>query len=519
MLDQWGLAQLAVLRQNTSLGNRLNQSILKTTRRRPRSAFVSMAFLIVTMAIMSSVQITILPLAHAEAVTATVAVGVNPSGIAVDTSTNLIYASNYGLNGTFPSTLSVINGSNNLLIATITVGVNPAAVGVDSQTHKIYVANYNSTDVSVITGTSNTTTTIPVMTHPSGVAVDAATNRIYVTNMGNGTVSVIDGTTNRVIATVTVGRSPVGVAVIPATNKVYVSNSLDGTVSVIDGQTNTVIKTVAAGSDPGRVAANNSTHLIYVVNSNSSSGMVTVIDGSTDTVAYTIPIGAYPTGIDLNPQTNKIYVANSADGTVSVVDGFTRTEVNTVSLASGSFPGAVGVNPLTNEIYVVNGGGRRTLSIISGNSTSTALTCNPSSVLVNSNALCTATVTDISGSGAITPTGTLFFSSTGPGSFNATSCTISGTGTTGSCTISYTPTAVGSGRHTIFGTYGGDPKHMSGSGNAVITVTTSSVGGTEVPIDKLGLLELLFPSILLLLGGIAVIILFARKPSMEKRSV
>ena len=469
------------------------------------------------MTILSSMQ-AITPLAHAEAVTKTVAVGVNPSGIAFDTSTNLIYVSNYGLNGTFPSTLSVLNGSNNALIATITVGVNPAAVGVNSLTHKIYVANYNSTNVSVTTGTSNTTTAIPVMTHPSGVAVDDATNRIYVTNMGNGTVSVIDGASNSVIDTITVGKSPVGIAVIPSRNKVYVSNSLDGTVSVIDGQTNTVIKTIPAGNDPGRIATNDSTDLVYVVNSNSSSGMVTVIDGSTNTVAYTVPIGAYPTGIGLNPQTNKIYVANSADGSVSVVDGFTRTEVNTVSLPLGSFPGAVGVNPVTNEIYVVNGGGRRTLSVISGNSTSTALTCNPSSVLVNSNTVCTGTVTDNSGSGASTPTGPMYFSTNGMGNFNSTSCNLRGMGTTASCSVTYSPTTVGTGLHTIFSTYGGDSAHMSSTGSTIVTVTTSSVGGTEIPINTLALLVPFLPPISMLLAGMVEILAFKKRHSDREES-
>ena len=492
--------------RNIGLPHSSNLSSLQPSRKRPRRAYFSLAFLTVTMITLSSMQ-AITPLGHGEGVTMTIAVGVNPSGIAVDTSTNLVYVSNYGFNGTFPSTLSVINGTNNAVIATITVGVNPAAVGVDSLTHKIYVANYNSTNVSVITGTSNATATIPVMTQPSGVAVDPSTDRVYVTNMGNGTVSVIDGVANNVINTIAVGRSPAGIAVIPSTNKVYVSNSLDGTVSVIDGQTNTVTKTIAAGTDPGSLAANNSTNLVYVVNSNSSSGMVTVIDGFTNTVAYTIPIGAYPTGIALNPHTNKIYVANSLDGTVSVVDGFTRTEVNTVSLAFGSFPGAVGVNPVTNEIYVVNGGGRRTLSVISGSSTSTSLTCNPSSVLVNSSTICTALVTDNSASGATSPTGSVYFSTNQMGNFNSTSCILKGSGSTGTCSMSYTATAVGTGMHTIFSTYGGDSKHMSSSNNRAISVTSSSVGGALSSPGKFSFFASFVVSFSLLLGATSVTIL------------
>src|SRR5947208_15713064 len=69
---------------------------------------------------------------HAEAVTGTVAVGVNPDGIAVDNATNKIQVSNYGNNGTFPSTVSVINRTNNRPSATIICGVNTACLDVTS---------------------------------------------------------------------------------------------------------------------------------------------------------------------------------------------------------------------------------------------------------------------------------------------------------------------------------------------------------------------------------------------------
>src|SRR5205807_8540990 len=78
---------------------------------------------------------------HAEAVTGTVAVGVNPDGIAVDNVTIEIYVSLYGSNGTFTSTAYEINGMNNRLSATIVVGVNPAGLGVHSVIIRIYIAN------------------------------------------------------------------------------------------------------------------------------------------------------------------------------------------------------------------------------------------------------------------------------------------------------------------------------------------------------------------------------------------
>src|SRR6266581_3877710 len=150
---------------------------------------------------------------HAEAVTGTVAVGENPDGIAVDNATNKIYVSNYGNNGTFPSTVSVINGSTNTVVATIVVGA-----------------------------------------HPSGVGVNVVSDEVYVSNSADGTVSVISGTTNTVLKVILVGRSPQGVGVATSTNEIYVADSLDNAVSVIDGHTNTLIKTITVGNDPGSIA-------------------------------------------------------------------------------------------------------------------------------------------------------------------------------------------------------------------------------------------------------------------------
>ena len=54
--------------------------------------------------------------------------------------------------------------------------------------------------------------------------INPSTNIAYVANNVDNTVSVIDGKTNRVIATITVGKSPYAVSVNPSTNIVYVAN-------------------------------------------------------------------------------------------------------------------------------------------------------------------------------------------------------------------------------------------------------------------------------------------------------
>src|SRR2546427_2760316 len=66
------------------------------------------------------------------------------------------------------------------------------------------------------------------------------------------------------------------------------------------------------------------------------------------------------------------------------------------------------------------------------------------------------------GSRSNIPTGTVSWTSDGTGTFSAASCTLDATG---KCTVSYTPTAVGTGTHKITGSYGGDAKHATSTGS------------------------------------------------------
>jgi len=171
---------------------------------------------------------------------ATIPVGTNPVGVAVNETTNNIYVANSGNNN-----INVIDGTSNSVVATIADpnAVAPVAVAVNASTNTIYVANSQSNNLTVIDGAiGSVTATIPVGTSPSGVAVDSQTKFIYVANAGNsetgdpGNITVIDGATN---ATTTLrdseGVSPSAVAVNSVTNKIYVANSGSNNVTVIDG--------------------------------------------------------------------------------------------------------------------------------------------------------------------------------------------------------------------------------------------------------------------------------------------
>src|SRR2546426_7821 len=113
-------------------------------------------------------------------------------------------------------------------------------------------------------------------------------------------------------------------------------------------------------------------------------------------------------------------------------------------------------------------------------SSGTSVDCVPPSVPVDGSTTCTATVSDTAGTGASTPTGTVSWTSDGAGTFSAASCTLDATG---KCSVSYTPTALGTGTHKITGSYLGDPQHAttSGSFNEAVATRTSGTSVDCVP--------------------------------------
>src|SRR5574337_284691 len=90
------------------------------------------------------------------------------------------YITNQGSNN-----VSVIDTATNTVTATVNVGDNPRGVAVNPAGTKVYVTNYGSNNVSVIdTATNTVTATVNIMVYnpntvdPSGVAVNPVGTRI-----------------------------------------------------------------------------------------------------------------------------------------------------------------------------------------------------------------------------------------------------------------------------------------------------------------------------------------------------
>ena len=115
-----------------------------------------------------------------------------------------------------------------------------------------------------------------------------------------------------------------------------------------------------------------------------------------------------------------------------------------------------------------------------GHTTATAVSCTPNPVVVNTATTCTATVTDVIGSGQdAVPSGTVNFSSSGAGSFSATTCTLApAAGFSASCAVTYTPSV--SGTQTITASYPltNAPSHRfaASSGTTSLTVRLTAPG-------------------------------------------
>jgi hypothetical protein len=120
---------------------------------------------------------------------------------------------------------------------------------------------------------------------------------------------------------------------------------------------------------------------------------------------------------------------------------------------------------------------------VTARSTTVSVDCG-TGVAVSQPAACTATVTDTAGGEASSPTGTVTFESdTSGGKFApAGECSLTALSppAQSSCKVEYTPGQLGSGKHTITATYGGDAAHASAHAPAELAVSAPATAPPPV---------------------------------------
>jgi YVTN family beta-propeller protein len=116
------------------------------------------------------------------------------SFVAVDPVHNLVYATDANNTGDSNGVVAVISGATNAVATTITIPGEPTQIAVNPSTRLLYIANQTLNEVQIINGATNqlTATTIPVGQEPSWATLDPYHNLLYVTNLESASLSVIN---------------------------------------------------------------------------------------------------------------------------------------------------------------------------------------------------------------------------------------------------------------------------------------------------------------------------------------
>jgi len=314
--------------------------------------------------------------AFAQTVVATIPLGQSPSSIAVNSQTNIVYATTQ-----FPTTLKVVDGATNSLTLTIplnSIFLPPSGIAVNSTTNRIYVDDFVH-GVVVLDGATNAFVA-PIFL-PIGVvkiAVNPVTSMIYAGNREEHTITVIDGnrnspTENSVLAVIPVPAYLGGdFAVNPVTNRLYVvTNGFDfetnksRPITVVDGNSNTVIASPLHDNSVGSLAVNPVTNRAYMVN---SGFKVEEFDADAAHLA-TVTLNFGLQAIAANPTTNRIHVTEPDLGAFWTIDGSTHSFIRYALNLYKPIPGPLAVNPVTSFVYVANIGfnpdqGGQSISVI-----------------------------------------------------------------------------------------------------------------------------------------------------------
>lgn len=272
----------------------------------------------------------------------------DPVDVAADTNNGELYITDHNT-----SDVSVISGTSEKVVATITLATLPSGVIFDSHNSEVYVSTFMGDTVIVVNTTTNTVMkTIPVDGAPVGLASDPVKGYVYVTDQYANNTTVINDTTNTVMGSpIRVGTDPIAAAFDDSTGNVYVANLLSSNVSVIDPASNTVTATIAVGSYPLALAYDSGNTYIYV--DNEISNNTTVISGATEKVVTSITTNPYPVGTAYDASLSIVAVASGERvGLVDIISSATNTLIATVAV--GSVPVGMTYDASNGYIYVTN---------------------------------------------------------------------------------------------------------------------------------------------------------------------
>ncbi len=387
--------------------------------------------------------------------------------------------------GMFDSFMCTLTGYLNT--ASCSVNFTPLTTG----TATVDASYGGDTSHSGSTGMSNILTVVSL--HVATTSITCSPNTPFTNQPTSCTVTVIDTSNTPTTPTGSVSFSTNSTGTFSANTCSLVAGSAAGTATCSVSYTATVTgghKISAAYSGDHLHAPSSGTAVITVspaittvnavcspsraVISQQSTCSATVTDNTnspttpTGTVSFTSSSASgffSPAGCAL---------AESTKGTASCAVTYTSSVAGSQTV-TGTYSG----DPTHGASYGSTG------LTVDLRSTTTAIACVPSTVIVNTASSCTVTVQDTSSAGIVTsPTGTVTFAlrsdSTASGSFSASSCGLlaGSTAGTSSCSVSFTPSSAGAA--TMVATYDGDLNHSGSSGGASLTANQRTAATVKV---------------------------------------
>ena len=288
----------------------------------------------------------------AVSLTNTISVSVYPALLAIDETTNKIYATS------FPDAMSiqVIDGSTDTPLTTIPIDAGENAglssIAVNSNTGTVYVLKSTSFEsrenkIFIIDDSSNMVTG-EIVTEPYGlfgnIALDQAANRIYVTSNNSvsgslNSVTVIDATSKTILHSLELMGSPGKMVVDSSKNRIYAINTIANEIFVLEFDTNSnklsLIATIniEGGGGPQSIALIPTINKLFVDSLNTE--FVYVINTNTNEITEKIPGRKKNDEVDslgANSKTNKLYVAYEGSSFLKTSDEVVVYDASTLAI-------------------------------------------------------------------------------------------------------------------------------------------------------------------------------------------
>lgn len=272
------------------------------------------------------------------------------------------YVTNGGSNSV--TVFDVVNLRQDRVLA---VGTNPTGIAVNPRRNEVYIVNSGSGTITVLDAEHNSiAATIRVHKTPYDVDVDAAGARAYVANSGSNNVSILDLSARREIAVIGVGEAPGVARIAPDGNTLVVTNRIGGSVTLIDPHTYSIRKVFSGcpGATSAVILPDSSKAFIACSGGHqvmalglarypdpASGQPISPLDRDDHLLTF-LDVGNTPVDLALKPDGGEIFVSNFDSDTISEIS----TSTNEVggAYAIGAHPSRGIVSADNTTLWVSN---------------------------------------------------------------------------------------------------------------------------------------------------------------------